>query len=895
MRRTRLRLAGLARGLLLAAALAAAAPAGGQEPGAASCPARADSLAEAGWTALGAGRVDSAGARFAAGLALCPAHVPSRIGRGYVALREGRLEAADADFAGAVEAGPGRAAAADALAGRGLVAWRRGDLDAVHDLFTRVLSLDPGNAEAARYLARLPRGVGTPPARPALARPDTLEYPARVRDGRFEVRSGGGWSPFYVRGVNLGAALPGRHPSEFPDSATYAGWIREMAEAGVNAVRVYTIHPAWFYRALAAWNGAHPDSALWLIHGVWTELPPGDDFRDPEWEGAFFGEMDRVVDLLHGRADVRPSPGHASGFYTADVSRWVLAYIIGREWEPYAVVAYNRLRAGEGGFEGRYLRTEGGSPADAWMARAMEHIVAYETEKYGAQRPVAYTNWPTLDPLYHPTEATVGEEMAMRALLGEDVDTPVREYDSDATGLDAALMHATPAFAAGDFVSYHAYPYYPDFMVLDPAYNRAESPFGRSSYYGYLAALKAHYGDMAVLISEYGVPASLGSAHLQPQGWHQGALTEARMADADVRLTREIRAAGMAGGVVFSWIDEWFKKNWVTVPFEIPQERNRLWYNRLDAEQHYGLVAYDAAPPVAGATLRERRSAWDGVPALYDTGAGRVRAAADAAYLWLLVEPSSPAERLELGFDIVLPDSGTHRLPGVPGRFDAGLELALTLAGDTARLAVNPGYDPWRIQDVAAGSAHEVRPFPDVEDPPPGVFSARVEQGFGRPIRPLDSDSADFRPMRVVTNRRRITRDTVEYLAAGYERGALRGGAPPDGLWERDADGAVEVRIPWALLNFTDPSQRRALLDETASGDFGTVVVPDIGIVGAYRPAGGEWRRWPAAAPGPETARFSWPTWEEPAAVARPRPALDAMRALFREWSTGSGYPSTPR
>ena len=111
---------------------------------------------------------------------------------------------------------------------------------------------------------------------------------------------------------------------------------------------------------------------------------------------------------------------------------------------------------------------------------------------------------------------------------------------------------------------------------------------------------------MPVVISEYGVPASIGSAHLQPQGWHHGGHTEPRMAEINARITREIAEAGMAGGAIFAWIDEWFKKNWIVIDFEIPLERNRLWHNRLDAEQHYGMLAMDPGEVVAGATLRDR-------------------------------------------------------------------------------------------------------------------------------------------------------------------------------------------------------------------------------------------------------------------------------------------------
>ena len=115
------------------------------------------------------------------------------------------------------------------------------------------------------------------------------------------------------------------------------------------------------------------------------------------------------------------------------------------------------------------------------------------------------------------------------------------------------------------------------------------------------------------------------------------------MAEADARMTREIAEAGMAGGMLFAWIDEWFKKNWIVIDHEIPLERTRLWHNRMDAEQHYGVFAMDAKPAISGGTEAERLAAWRAIQPLYDDGA-RLRMAADASYLWILYEPA-PGER----------------------------------------------------------------------------------------------------------------------------------------------------------------------------------------------------------------------------------------------------------
>ena len=72
-------------------------------------------------------------------------------------------------------------------------------------------------------------------------------------------------------------------------------------------------------------------------------------------------------------------------------------------------------------------------------------------------------------------------------------------------------MRPTSRNPAGWFASYHAYPYYPDFMLYDPGYDRARSREGRSNYFGYLKELKRHHAGMPLVISEYGVPSSRGN------------------------------------------------------------------------------------------------------------------------------------------------------------------------------------------------------------------------------------------------------------------------------------------------------------------------------------------------------------------------------------------------
>ncbi|HKS07884.1 MAG TPA: tetratricopeptide repeat protein, partial [Gemmatimonadaceae bacterium] len=508
---------------LVSAAIVAALVLGG-ELGAQTCARqRADSLINAGWIRLRSGAARSADSAFSAALSVCPRDAGALTGRGYAALNQARLANARAYFDSALARQP---ESYDALTGRGLVAWRTNDLATARTAFVRVLAIAPNDSLAQSYVRRIPAPVDST-LLPRRARPETTTIVARVAPRRFEVQDAAGrWAPLWIKAVNIGAALPGRHPSEFPDDdGTYDEWLALTARMGANTVRVYTIHPPHFYRALDRWNRAHPDSALWLIHGVWTELPPGareENYDDRAWNAAFTAEMHRVVDLLHGNAAIQPRAGHASGLYDVDVSRWTLGYIIGREWEPFSVVAFAKKFPARRAFNGTYVAVHDGNAVDVWLAQFCDAMIAYEMRRYNAQRPVAYTNWPTLDPLTHPTESSRAEETALMTRRGERAPEPSREYDNDAIGLDAMRWRAQPTFSAGLFASFHAYPYYPDFMLFDPGYARAESPWGRSNYFGYLRDLVAHHGDMPVVISEYGVPSSRGNAHVQPQGFDHG-------------------------------------------------------------------------------------------------------------------------------------------------------------------------------------------------------------------------------------------------------------------------------------------------------------------------------------------------------------------------------------
>jgi tetratricopeptide (TPR) repeat protein len=822
---------------------------------------------------------------------------PSGYIRALELYKEGRFEQAATILEAALRSSP-----TDPVGYHSLLGWcryRQGRNQSALSSFEAALSLSAENADAleglARTAARLGRSEEAMRAILTLSRlhpeieigdvasqvldkvgaftdhrlgrsPARTSEPAmvsRARGDYFEVRrEDGSWTPLFVKGINLGAALPGRFPAQFPrDKALYARWLGQMADMGANVVRLYTLLPPEFYEALHEHNAARSGAGvLWLAQGVWTELPEDDVSYDaPEFRRQFIEEMERVIDAVHGNIVVAHRRGHAFGLYGKDVSGMTLCYILGREWEPYSVAAYDESRPHPASFRGDYFTLEDGTPTEAWFASILDHAVKHEMSDYSAQRPVAFTNWPTLDPIHHPTEATKKEEVVLLKKLGLPQEPgTVLEYDNDGVDIDANKIVPTSLTPAGTFASYHAYPYYPDFMNVDPGYLKAADSRGPSNYIGYLRDLKAHHRNMPLLIAEVGVPTSRGISHHQPQGWNHGGHTEAEQGEIDARLMENIHEARCAGGILFAWLDEWFKKNWLVIAFEVPWDNNKNWLNILDPEQNYGLMACKPGSQGWKIVIDGKGDDWKGVPAAGGDGSGplkSLRVTHDEAYIYMRLDTDRldwDSAHYALGIDTYGAAEGDHRMPfGLGLTTPTGMEFVVDLTGPaTSRVLCDVPYD-----------LHTNR--------------------FSRPWKSSENSDGIFTEMLAETNRRRVGRDGTIYPAIIYSRSPLRYGTMDtsspkyDDLVEWAAnteEGFLELRLGWNLLNVTDPSTRQVLDDPVPPrGGAGHTTTDGFRFyVAAYRPqdhkvlatlpaADGEGRFSSGSVPF-----YTWEPWEEP-------------------------------
>lgn len=770
-----------------------------------------------GWTQLKLKHYEESRFYFTRALRIDPRTWEARLGLNFIALETGRGHVNRGEVEAILRRNPDDPAARILLASALVHEGKNEEAVAIY----RGLINDPGYGHAARVALEELTGVASPVGvsfslAPA-ARPPEVSVPFRAADGGFWQKQGGKWQSLYVNGIDLGPGAPGYFPGSPPvENSVYTTWIADVAKANANVIRAYTLLPPAFYAAFE--KQAASGGNLLLFQQVWIGDPPQGNLYDRAFVAQSQAEIRYVVDAIHGRGDVPPKYARGSGLYMNDISQHVAAILLGRELEPSVVQTTNQLNAGENAYSGKYISIAGASATETWLAQMLDYLVSYETDTYNGQHPVAIVNWPPLDPLHHPTESSLAEEVRWRNQHGEKLATPTAPADdNDAVSIDEAKFRAQPDFQAGLFASYHVYPYYPDFLLLDAKYLSARDSQGPNPMYGYLRDLHAHI-PYPLVITEFGIPSSIGISHFHPYGWHHGGQTEAQQAADVVRMARGIREAGCAGGIVFELMDEWYKQNWLTAPFEAPADRAPLWLNEMDPENRYGLIGYRTSK---WQLFANDDAAWAKERTLYKTGPGSpaaggllsVQAATDEAFVYLRLHLNCPEcaaggagshifdhNSYAVALNTLPSAAGIRQLPFAKLNVATGANFLLYLAGPNyGRLFVADDYNPYQLLRQ------------------PGT-PGQSELALRRDYRPELRDSGQFEDMVVETNRARYGRDGTYYAGQRYSHSILRyGSGDPassnyDSLAEWFFDSAkadIVVRIPWGKLLITDPSSRQ--------------------------------------------------------------------------------------
>jgi hypothetical protein len=585
---------------------------------------------------------------------------------------------------------------------------------------------------------------------------DHYTGPYTIKDQSFSIWNGSSYVPFFIKGINLGVSVPGTQPGQLAATREdYKRWFPLIKEAGYNAIRLYTLHYPRFYEELAHYNQAHPQNPLLVIQGIWLEENEG--ARDLyEMTPAFSREIREVVSAVHGDIHINQRFGKAHGSFSTDISPWVLGYLPGREVFPGEVALTNASHPEQSDFSGTYFKLDQGDPTEVWLAERLDSLMIYEYEHYKVVRPTGFSTWPTLDPITHPTEQQIPESEEDREQI-------------DLSNLEAA------DFSGGFFIAYHAYPYYPDFIIHDPSYGFESDTAGPNSYLGYLKDLKAHYKDIPLVVAEFGVPSSWGSGHETPSGMNHGGLSENEQGLFTIRMLDNIREAGCAGGIQFSLIDEWFKQTWITNPYS-DRDYRHFWHNITAPEQNFGILSFAPPPAAFTQTASYTGQALSRISVHSDYTYFRIRIHMDTEKfngdtLWLALDTYDKS----LG-ESVLPHGASIARDGDTLRSEFALQIPL--GGNQAHLYVIPSYDVYGVKK------------PDRLDT-------------------LVSKATDLGQWNLVRWKTSYAYNITQYI------GKLGISASDDPYHFLDAvsifNDSLEIRLPWTLINYHAPTVSRAM------------------------------------------------------------------------------------
>jgi hypothetical protein len=258
-----------------------------------------------------------------------------------------------------------------------------------------------------------------------------------------------------------------------------------------------------------------------------------------------------------------------------------------------------------------------------------------------------------------------------------------------------------------------------------------------------------------------------------------------------------VLATGCVGTCLSVWQDEWYKNTWNT-SHGVDAERSPFWSDAQSGEQSFGFLAFDTGDTESVCYVDGSVGEWtaDDVVASYADGSS-VSMKYDEKYVYFMVQKQG----FNIDFDVLyIPidttqKSGSNYFGGYALKFDRAADFVIEVNGRAgSRVLVQEYYELLRAK-----------------------YSMQVYgfNGYLKGNMP-DRDSSSFNKIQMMLQATGTASASVGgtvQLAPVYETGLLRYGNGNPSSEQYDSlsdfmagDGFVEIRIPWQMLNFYDPS-----------------------------------------------------------------------------------------
>lgn len=666
---------------------------------------------------------------------------------------------------------------------------------------------------------------------------NNIKQVSRVNQRDIEIYKNGEWEKTFLKGVNIGAAKPGYFPGEFGITKNdYLRWFKYIKEMNSNVIRVYTLQMPEFYEALYEFN-RYSSEPLYIIHGVWLDeelmLEEMDAFNG-NVINTFKSEINKVIDATHGETTIEEIKGKAYGEYTKDISPYVAGYILGIEWEPNFTKNTNDVNKDMKDFDGKWLHTKNANPIEIFFAQVGEHAIEYETSNYRTQKPIAFSNWVTTDIISH----------------NDDLDDQNRIVN-----IDERKIKSKENFKSGLFVSYHIYPYYPDFLNYDEEYTKYVDENGnKNSYEAYLKKLISYYDDRPVVVSEFGIPTSRGITHEDlARGFNQGMVNETEQGLMNKAMLEDIHSTGYAGAIIFSWQDEWFKRTWNTMDMDDPDARP-YWADKMTSEEFFGLLSFDPGNKKSVSYNDGNTKEWKKADLITESENLKLYMKSDEEYVYFRINKKN----LDINNDeIIIPidvtkKSGSSKVKDYELTFNKNADFIIKINGkDNSTLEVQNYYD---TNDFLFHSKIKTNKNSN-------KFNILKQTILGKSYMPVSKKTIDHKEFEVG----KLIYGNGNPKSKDYN-------SLSDFIVKEDD---IEIRIPWLMLNISNPSQKLAIDDFNVEKEIKHVNIENISA-GAYLIDN------KVSTEEAQMKSYTWDKWEMPTYHERLKESYYIMQEAFK-------------
>ena len=581
------------------------------------------------------------------------------------------------------------------------------------------------------------------------------------------------WEKLEIVGVGLDSTKPGAFPSEnLVSEEDYLRWIKDIYDMGANCIKVSNLMGANFYKALDKFN-KDKKNPIYLMQGIYFDeklLKNGKDPQGSKASSAFKDNIKLVIDSVHGNPYNKEKPDILQ-VYKTDISKYVIGYSLGIQFAKHDLI-YTEIMNNKKPYDGKYMYTDKNSSSfESYLAKMGDYAVDYEFSTYKKQSLISFIGTSA-----HHIASSVENPNKKNILSSKDTNEEFKNF------IDVEDIKAKRGLKTGIVASYNIYPSYTELKEYDGNIGK------------YFEDINKHY-SIPVIIGEIGVPSSRSGGDFN-ENIDKGYITEQEQGKALVDIYKAVKKSKLAGCFIFEFQDSWYSSSWNTKDNKI-LDRSAYWSDAQTYSQSFGLMTFEPGRLKVTPYPDDKLDEWSEKNVISKEKDYSLSMQSDEKYLYFMIKSSDKTslKKDDIYIDLdTTPKSGSKKSTQYGLQFDNPVDFIIKIndQGNSMVMAQEyyNGFDFYENKSLYEKRPDLIKHTPDMD-----YFS---------PIY------IETRPKMFIKSQG----ETKEKVT--YETGKLtKGNSNPE---SKDFNSAadyymgndyVEVRIPWALLNFMDPSTKQ--------------------------------------------------------------------------------------